>query len=97
MIVSPSLVSHAPVFTTPELAEVEPRAPAPSVDSSLQVVDLPDLALGTYVVSAQRSGFRRLHRIGNCLRQPGADYVSFEVLGPDEPSPEAFIQRCKQC
>ena len=55
-------------------------------------------SLGTYVVSMQpKSGFRRLHRVGECSYRPGVHYGIFHALGSDAPSPTEFHARCKLC
>ena len=56
------------------------------------------LDLGAYVLSVQnKSGFRRLHRIGACWRKPGVDYENFRVLGFDLPPASAYDAVCKGC
>ena len=55
-------------------------------------------ALGTFVVSSQsNSGFRRLHRVGECSYKPGVHYGVFEVLGVSLPAASEFHARCKRC
>ena len=53
---------------------------------------------GMYVVSVVgRSKTRTLHRIGECHRQPGLHYASFEILGEDVPKSSAYHKACRQC
>lgn len=53
---------------------------------------------GMYIVSiVGRSKTKILHRIGECYRQPGLYYASFEVLGEEIPSTSAYHKACKQC
>ena len=55
-------------------------------------------AMGQYVVSIQgKSGFRRLHLVGACFRVPGVDYLQYELLGPNLPSPSAYHASCRNC
>ena len=56
------------------------------------------VTLGTFVVSTQsKSGFKRLHRIGDCSLRPGGDYACFEELGMEEPSSRHYTAKCKHC
>ena len=55
-------------------------------------------SLGTFVVSIQpKSGFRRLHRVGECSYRPGVHYGVFEALGNVFLSATEFHARCKLC
>ena len=55
-------------------------------------------SLGSYVVSLHsRSRFRRLHRVGDCWRRPGLDFLDYEVLGADLPDSASYDAACKDC
>ena len=84
-------------LSAPLAEDVDLEVMQPSLDSALHVADTPVFEPGSYVVSIQRSGFRRLHQIGKCPRQPGRDYAAFELLGTSEPDTAHFHQRCKHC
>jgi len=66
--------------------------------SPLAVLDLAtsgDLR-GLFVVSLSGS-VRRLHRVGDCWRVPGQDYLRFEVLGDTMPEASSYTCVCKFC
>ena len=97
MILAKNPTTHSAPLSTPAFENVESvEVPTPD-HTPLDVTVSPDLPAGTFVASVQRSGFKRLHKIGSCPRRPGLDYSSFEVMGLTEPAPEMYSQRCKQC
>lgn len=62
-----------------------------------KVVPLEKVA-GTFVISiVGRSKTRTLHRVGECHRQPGVHYATFEVLGEETPSTAQYHRACRQC
>ena len=69
-----------PLLSTPADVEQGVHIAVSTLASALHEAETPDIAQGTFVVSVQRSGFRRLHVVGGCPRQPGKDYATFEVL-----------------
>ena len=53
---------------------------------------------GLHTVSINtKTGFRRLHQVGNCPLVPGADYACFEVCGEEAPEASAYDAHCKHC
>ena len=100
-MILPQVLVDVPEPSTPVLAEAAPVSDFAldehAADPALSVTEAPDVPLGTYAVSVEPSGFRRLHRIGSCPRHPGVDYVVFELLGDVEPLPDSHSKRCKQC
>ena len=73
---------------------VDPDMIVPRDSASDEVV----VPSGTFVVSVKpRSGFRRLHRVGDCPMKPGLDYFTFEVLGDAMPEPSKYNARCGRC
>ena len=75
---------------------------APEVSDAAPLPEIPDEQetppLGAYVVSIQpKSGFRRLHRVGECTYRPGVHYGVFEMLGDSPPAASEFHARCKLC
>ena len=83
---------------TAEASEEEagPSAPStPLLDFPGEGVGVP---LGVFVVSLHpRTGFRRLHQVGNCPLVPGADYAGFKVCGELAPEVSAYDATCKHC
>ena len=72
-----------------------PSAPESAIH---EVVEEPSTKLGDFVVSIQeRSGFKRLHRIGDCPRMPGVDDRRCLLIGPEHPPTASYNARCKQC
>lgn len=79
--------------------EVTP-VPVPESSSRLVVADPAplDIPAGSYLVSIQaRTKFRRLHKIGECWRRPGVDFLLFEVLGQELPQPSQYNAVCHHC
>mgnify|MGYP001103874056 CR=1 FL=1 len=88
------LVPAAPA--TPDLPEELARDASPPTAYVLPSES--QIAIGSYVISIQaKTGFKRLHRIGDCALRPGVDYACFEELGMDEPSTRHYTAKCKHC
>jgi len=51
---------------------------------------------GKFVVSISGS-VRRLHKVGECWRVPGQDYLRYEVFGDTLPAASSHTVRCKFC
>ena len=80
-------VSIAPVCVTASIP-APPEIPA----------DQPLPSLGSDVASVQeKSGFRRLHRVGECSFRPGIHYGHFVCFGGVMPAVSDFHARCKWC
>ena len=76
--------------------------PLPITDTSSKLVvadaNIAEIPLGTFVVSLQaRTRFRRLHRVGDCWRKPGVDYLDFEILGMELPKAAMYNAACSHC
>ena len=72
----------------------------PEASPRLVVVDPTEaeIPIGSYIVSIQaRSRFKRLHRLGECWRKPGVDYVEYEVLGLELPPASRYSAVCRTC
>ena len=83
-----------------DAAAALPAAPPTPVVSRLVVAAAASAgpSLGSYVVSLHsRSRFRRLHRVGDCWRRPGLDFLDYEVLGADMPDSSSYDAACKDC
>ena len=76
--------------------------PGPAIEdvTSRAVVseDVPEIPLGTYVVSVRgRSRFRRLRRVGDCPNKPGVHFLVFGCLGMSFPTADTSDVRCRLC
>ena len=53
---------------------------------------------GQFVISTVgRSGTKTLHKVGECYREPGVHYASYQVIGEEAPNPGEYHQACKVC
>ena len=52
---------------------------------------------GFYISSSSKKGIRTLHRLGQCHRVPGLDYMQYEYAGSSMPNSDAFDQTCSWC
>ena len=94
-VLSAPTPTHEPDPTVIVASEVEGFSAAvpPEVPE-----ELPPPPLGVFVISIQaRSGFRRLHKVGECSLRPGIHYGRFRSLGAVAPSLTDFDARCKLC
>ena len=67
-------------------------------DEQLPGVTPLEKVAGLYIVSVVgRSKTKTLHKIGECHRQPGVHYKSFEVWGEEVPDKALYHKACKQC
>ena len=84
-----------------ELEEgAETPVPLPLASSRLVIRDPEEqeLELGSFLVSVQtKTRFRRLHKLGECWRKPGVDYLEYEVLGLELPPAASYNAVCHQC
>lgn len=105
----PNWTTTGPVVLVEETADiveikVEPMVEAEGendlegVETERKEIMPVDRITGMFVVSiVGRSKTRTLHKIGECHRQPGVHYATFEVLGEETPSTAEYHRACKQC
>ena len=66
--------------------------------STYAIQDATSLQLEVYLASVQRNtGFKRLHKLGNCPLRPNIDDAQWVGLGFDEPPASGYNARCKHC
>ena len=88
--------------TVPAKLDGPPFVFSSEVETAAAPPEIPDEqaapSLGSFVVSIQpQSGFRRLHRVGDCSYRPGVHYGVFESLGDAPLAATEFQARCKLC
>ena len=82
--------------STPDLPEDLARGESPP--TAYVMPSDTAIAMGAFVISIQvKSGFKRLHRMGDCALRPGVDYACFENLGSEEPAARFYTAKCKHC